>query len=147
MEKKKKGIINDFLTKPEKAAYLFLLPAALLIIVFNVIPLIASFVISTLDMGISFSSAEFIGIDNFKEAFQDSRFINSLKVTVTYTAIEVPIQMVIGLILSAFLTKNNMVNKIFRGDILLANCMFSNCSWYNVADYTSFKCRYGYILD
>ena len=46
-----------------------------------------------LDMGISFDSAKFIGLDNFKEALTDRRFVNSLIVTLKFTVIEVPIQM------------------------------------------------------
>lgn len=91
-----------------------LLPAAILILVFNIIPLFASFFISMLDMGISFNSAKFIGLDNFKEALTDRRFINSLIVTIKFTVIEVPIQMVLGLVLSAMLTKNTFTNKLFR---------------------------------
>jgi len=107
--------ILSYWNKPSHAAYLFILPAALLILVFNVIPLLASFFISTLDMGISLQSAKFIGLDNYREMFADKRFINSLKVSLTYTFIEVPIQMVLGIVLSGLLTKNTRANKIFRG--------------------------------
>lgn len=107
--------IRSYWNKPQHAAYLFLLPAALLILVFNVIPLLASFVISTLDMGISFEDAKFVGLANFQEALGDRRFVNSLLVTIKFTLIEVPIQMVLGLALSALLTKNTVVNKLFRG--------------------------------
>jgi multiple sugar transport system permease protein len=96
-------------------AYLFILPAALLLLVFNVIPLIASFYISTLDMTISFDNAKFVGLANFKEALGDSRFLNSFKVTIKFTLVEVPIQMVMGLVMSAILTKNTFINKLFRG--------------------------------
>lgn len=66
--------LRSYWNKPQRAAYLFLLPAAILILVFNIIPLFASFFISMLDMGISFNSAKFIGLDNFKEALTDRRF-------------------------------------------------------------------------
>ncbi len=106
--------LRSYWNKPQRAAYLFLLTAAILILVFNIIPLFASFFISMLDMGISFNSAKFIGLDNFKEALTDRRFINSLIVTIKFTVIEVPIQMVLGLVLSAMLTKNTFTNKLFR---------------------------------
>ena len=106
--------LRSYWNKPQRASYLFLLPAAVLILVFNIIPLFASFFISMLDMGISFDSAKFIGLDNFKEALTDRRFVNSLIVTLKFTVIEVPIQMVLGLVLSAMLTKNTFTNKLFR---------------------------------
>lgn len=96
---KKWSNLRSYWNKPQRAAYLFLLPAAVLILVFNIIPLFASFFISMLDMGISFDSAKFIGLDNFKEALTDRRFVNSLIVTLKFTVIEVPIQMVLGLVL------------------------------------------------
>jgi multiple sugar transport system permease protein len=95
-------------------AYLFITPACLLITLFNVVPLLASFVVSLLDMQISFASARFVGLSNFVEALQDWRFINSVKVTLKWTLLEVPVQMAVGLTLSAVLTKNTLLNRIFR---------------------------------
>lgn len=106
--------IRSYWNKPQHAAYLFILPEALLLLVFNVIPLFASFYISTLNMVISFDNATFVGMANYREALTDMRFINSIKVTVLFTAVEVPIQMVIGLVMSALLTKNTFTNKLFR---------------------------------
>jgi len=95
-------------------AYLFIAPAAILTIIFKVLPLFASFLISTLDMSFTFSNAKFVGLDNFREALSDKRFLNSLWVTIKYTALEVPLQMVLGLLLSALLTKNTLKNKVLR---------------------------------
>ena len=68
--------IRSYWNKPQHAAYLFILPAAILLIVFNVIPLLASFYISTLNMKISFDNATFVGLANYKEALTDARFLN-----------------------------------------------------------------------
>ncbi|MBE5845327.1 MAG: sugar ABC transporter permease [Butyrivibrio sp.] len=106
--------IRSYWNKPYHAAYLFILPAAILLLVFNVIPLFASFYISTLDIGIAIDKATFVGLDNYIEALHDSRFLNSIKVTIFFTAVEVPIQMVMGLVMSALLTKNTFTNKLFR---------------------------------
>ena len=113
MNKKTKSYRPSW-NKPSHAAYLFILPAAVLLLIFNVIPLLASFYVSTLDMGISFESAKFVGMGNFIEALGDYRFRNSLKVTILFTVIEVPVQMVLGLVMSALLTKNTFTNKLFR---------------------------------
>ncbi|MDL2295434.1 sugar ABC transporter permease [Lachnospiraceae bacterium OttesenSCG-928-E19] len=59
-------------------------------------------------------SAVFVGVDNFVKAFADSRFINSLKVTAIFTALEVPIQVIGALIIAAFISKNNFRNRFFR---------------------------------
>ncbi len=103
-----------WLNKPSRIAYVFLFPSAVLLLMFNVYPLLASFYISTLDMKVSFDSAKFIGLGNYVEAFQDKYFLNSLGITLKYTLMEVPIQMIMGLVLSALLTKNTLRNQIFR---------------------------------
>lgn len=60
------------------------------------------------------NTAEFIGWDNFVEAFHDPRFLNSLKVTAIFTGLEVPIQVLGALIVAALISKNNKRNKILR---------------------------------
>lgn len=100
--------------KTKMAPYVFILPAFILLIMFNIYPLISSFYISTLDMKISFDTAKFVGLDNFKAILSDARFFNSLKVTILFTVIEVPAQMIIGLIMSAILKENTFWKKVFR---------------------------------
>ncbi len=100
--------------RKERTAYLFIAPAAVLLIVFCVVPLLASFYISTQQMGVDLSQAKFVGLDNYKKAFSDRRFWQSVVITLKYTAVEIPFQMVIGVLLSAVLAKNTVANKIFR---------------------------------
>lgn len=100
--------------RKERTAYLFIAPAAVLLVIFCIIPLFASFYISTQKMGVDLSQAEFVGLDNFKKAFNDRRFWQSVVITLKYTAVEIPFQMIIGVLLSAVLAKNTRINKIFR---------------------------------
>lgn len=98
----------------ERTAYLFLAPAAILLLLFCIIPLIASFYVSTQDMGVDLSRAQFVGLKNFVKSFSDRRFLQSIGITLRYTGIEVPLQMIIGVLLSALLTRNSVINKLFR---------------------------------
>lgn len=100
--------------KPSRSAYLFLAPSVILLILFSVVPLIIAFGLSLFDVSITMDSARFIGIENFVEAFRDSRFINSLKVTAIFTGLEVPLQVLGALVVAALITKNNIKNKFFR---------------------------------
>ena len=100
--------------KPSRSAYLFLAPSVILLILFSVVPLIIAFGLSLFDVSITMDSARFIGFENFAEAFQDSRFINSLKVTAIFTGLEVPLQVLGALVVAALIAKNNIKNKIFR---------------------------------
>lgn len=106
---------RSFERRLERTAYLFLLPAAVLLIIFCVVPMIGSFYVSTQKMGVDLSRAEFVGLDNYVKALSDRRFIQSIGTTLKYTAVEVPLQMIIGVLLSAILARNTRVNKLFRG--------------------------------
>ena len=96
------------------APYLFIAPVIILLFVFNIAPLLISFFISLFDADISFNLNKFIGLGNFAEVFQDSRFYNSLVVTLKWTVVEVPCQLLIALLLAGLLTRNTVINKLFR---------------------------------
>lgn len=106
--------IMKYWNKPSRCAYLFLVPSVILLVVFNVIPLLIAFGLSLFDVPMTLNGGTFVGLDNFVEAFHDSRFINSLKITAIFTGLEVPIQVFGALIVAAFITKNNKRNKFFR---------------------------------
>ena len=96
------------------APYLFIAPVIILLFVFNIAPLLISFFISLFDADISFNLNKFIGLGNFAEVFGDNRFYNSLSVTLKWTVVEVPCQLLIALLLAGLLTRNTVSNKIFR---------------------------------
>ncbi|SFL41435.1 carbohydrate ABC transporter membrane protein 1, CUT1 family [Lachnospiraceae bacterium KH1T2] len=103
-----------YLQSAEGSAYIFIFPSIILLMMFNIIPLLAAFGLSFFDVPITLDSAKFIGIENFKTAFSDARFVNSLKVTAIFTAIEVPVQVIGAMIIAAFISENNLKNKFFR---------------------------------
>ena len=111
---RKKVRPKSFERKLERTAYLFIMPAAILLIVFCIVPMLGSFFVSTQKMGVDLSKAEFVGLDNYTKALSDRRFLQSVGISLKYTAIEVPLQMIIGLVLSALLAKNTVLNKLFR---------------------------------
>ena len=110
----KRERIRSFWNKPSHAAYLFIAPAGILLFVFCIIPLMASLVISTFKMGVDFHSADFIAFDNYVKIFKDRQFINSFWVTLKFSLIETPLQMLIGIIISAIIAKNNFFNRCVR---------------------------------
>ncbi len=109
---KKKSISLE--QRRQRTAYLYIAPAGILLIVFCLIPLLASFYISTQKMGVDLSKAKFVGLDNYTKIFTDRRFLQSVTITLKYTLVEIPLQMVIGVVLSALLAKNTPWNKLFR---------------------------------
>lgn len=108
------GKIKAYWEKPSHMAYLFVMPVVLLLLVFRLIPMVASFVCSFFDMDMFLVGKGFVGLDNYREAIADKRLWNSLFVTLKFTIIEVPVQLIVGLGLAALLTKNSKRNKLFR---------------------------------
>lgn len=106
--------ITSFWNKPERAAYLFIAPAGILLLIFCIFPLAASFYISTLKMGVDFHKAEFIGLNNYFKIFRDRYFWNSFWVTLKYFIIETPLQMFVGIAISAVVSKNTIFNRFVR---------------------------------
>jgi len=94
--------------------YLFIAPVMLLLLVFNIGPLLGCFGISLFDITTTMNNTTFLGLGNFKEALTDARFWNSLGVTVKWTLVEVPAQLIIAISLAGLLTKNTKSNKLFR---------------------------------
>lgn len=100
--------------RQDKVAYVFLAPSMIILFLFAFIPLVAALVISLLNIDIFFSNISFAGITNFIEAFKDERFINALKNTVVFAVIEVPLQIVIGLLVANTLSRASLFSKIAR---------------------------------
>jgi multiple sugar transport system permease protein len=106
--------ILKYWNKPSRCAYVFLAPSVILLLLFSVGPLLIAFGLSVFDISITLDGASFVGLDNFIRAFHDERFLNSLKVTAIFTGIEVPVQVLGAVVIAAFITKNNLKNKLFR---------------------------------
>lgn len=106
--------IKKFLNKPTVSAYMFVAPSIVLLVLFSIIPLIMAFGLSFFDVPITMSSSVFVGLNNYKEAFHDIRFLNSLKITAIFTGIEVPVQAFAALVVAATISKNNPKNKFLR---------------------------------
>lgn len=111
--------IKKYWNKPSRSAYVFVAPSIVLLLLFSIVPLVMAFGLSMFDVPITMNTAEFIGFDNYIEAFHDARFLNSLKVTAIFTGLEVPIQVLGALIIAALISKNNRKNKFFRAIFFL----------------------------
>lgn len=106
---------KNFWSKPSRVAYLFIAPAMILLFLFSFLPLVVSLFISAFDITMTMDNASFVGFGNYIEALSDSRFWNSILVTLKWTVVEMPIQVIVALILAALITKNTLFNKISRG--------------------------------
>ena len=95
-------------------AYLFVAPALLLAAVFIVWPIIQSGWMSLHDWTIGDDSHKWLGFGNYTELFHDSRFWNSLKVTLVYAVFVVVGQVSIGLALAQWLRRTTWYTMLLR---------------------------------
>lgn len=106
--------VLKYWNKPNHAAYLFVAPAFLVLLLFSLLPLIVSFFISTLDVTTYFSNIKFIGIDNFVEAFHDRRFIRSFRTTGLFILFDVPVGMLFAMLVAALVSGTGFRDKFCR---------------------------------
>ena len=106
------------LTKPRYIPYLFILPAVLLLLIFNVIPTFATLTESL--YGLSFKSGRvFIGFENFRRIFNDPVFWTSLKTTLFFNVFVNPIQISLALLLALLANQAVKGISLFRSIYLL----------------------------
>lgn len=100
------------------AGYLFILPAIIGFIAFVAYPLIFSAYTALTDWN-GVTDPKYIGIKNFQYLFtKDPAFIPSLKATILYGFMSVPLSLVLGLLLAVFL------NRSFAGVAYIRTIMY-----------------------
>ncbi len=105
--------------KEQRAAYLFLSPWLIGLAVFWLIPIIASFVLSFMDYEI-ITPPEWVGLQNWRELlFEDRTFWVSIRVTLKYLVLSVPLYLVFGLIVSLVLNLKMRGINLFRTILFL----------------------------
>jgi multiple sugar transport system permease protein len=112
----KRNVFNifSFFNKPERAAYLFILPALLILTVFVFVPMISSVIFSFLKMDIFLQNIGFAGFSNFLKMFSDERVGNALINTFYFAAVEVPMQIILALLAAIYVSKNTLFRKFLR---------------------------------
>jgi multiple sugar transport system permease protein len=94
-------------------AYLFILPGMLLFLVWTLYPLIYAFIMSFAEWNL-IKPSRFVGLENYRRAFDDPIFWMALKNTIFYTVVTVPGQMVLGLGIALLLDGPLRARAFFR---------------------------------
>lgn len=98
-------------------AYLFVLPAVILVGVFDVLPGFAAFVMSLTRWGVVFE--RFAWFDNYRAILDPAgtrfeQFVNSLGVTVWYVLLTVPVEMFLALVIAVVLYQGTVGRGAYR---------------------------------
>ena len=97
--------------------YLLILPTILMICIFKIYPIIDSVI-----QGFSSADSNFT-LDNYKLLFADKTFWNSLKVTLKFNIIIIPIQIVVSFIMALFVNVKIRGIEVFRTVFYLPFCI------------------------
>ena len=97
------------INKPSAAAYFFLLPSLVIFSLFILVPLVSSLGVSLFNLNIFLTKIEFVGLGNFRRLLADERFWNAMKNTLYFTGVQMPIQVVVGLVLAAYVSPEHLV--------------------------------------
>jgi multiple sugar transport system permease protein len=92
---------------------LFVLPTVIFVIIFFIIPLLMTFVMSFHEWPL-FGDRSFIGFDNYVELTTDRQFHKSISFTARYTLLVTPPIFILGFILASLVRKNIRGIGIFR---------------------------------
>jgi multiple sugar transport system permease protein len=100
-------------------AYLYLLPATLILLTFHFLPIFYAFFVSLNKWGIL--QERFVGLQNYINLLQDADFWQSLSVTVWFVIGTVPVALALSLLVAVLLFQNIKGRGIFRTLFFLPN--------------------------
>ena len=117
MSKEKTKAIKKKTSRRQKkdwiAAYIFIAPVTIGLLIFYVWPFIQNFWFSFNDVN-KFNMATFCGLDNYKKLFEEPDLMLALKNTILYAVITVPIGLFISLLLATLLNSKIKGKGIYR---------------------------------
>ena len=99
--------------------YLFILPAVLIYLVFNLGPVLASFFFSFFKWDLLTPTTEFAGFDHYDFILNDSRFWNALSHNFIFLGLAVVIPVSLGLLLAVFIYEIKAGRVFYRAALFL----------------------------
>jgi multiple sugar transport system permease protein len=93
--------------------YLFLGPWLIGLLGLSLIPMVSSLYLSFTNYDM-FTSPEWAGLENYKQMFEDSKYIASVKVTTTYVLLSVPLQLMFALGVALLLNRGLRGLRFYR---------------------------------
>jgi multiple sugar transport system permease protein len=111
--------------RDNKAAYLFLLPWLVGLVVITIGPMIASLYLSFTDYSL-IEAPKWVGLANFTHMLHDPRLHQSLRVTFTYVLVGVPLQLLVALAIALLLDKGMRGLAFYRSVFYLPSMLGSS---------------------
>lgn len=109
-----KSNFRRFMNKNETVGHIFAFPFIFGFICFSLIPIITSFYYAFTDYSMGSKTVELVGGENFKRLLTDEIFMKSLKITLKYVFISVPMKLIFALFVAFLLTRKTKFQVIYR---------------------------------
>jgi multiple sugar transport system permease protein len=104
--------------KENRAGFLFALPWLIGLVVFLIGPIVASVLLSFTNWNL-ISPARWVGLENYRDMIHSREFWQSIKVTLFYASLSVPLYLVLGLSLAILLNQRVRGMYVFRTILFL----------------------------
>lgn len=133
---KKGGLLKDL--KKNWRSYVFVTPVTLGVIIFSLYPIVSSLYYSFFTYNIAYPPYNF-GVYNYVKAFTSDwqKVGKSIGITLTYTAIQVPLSLVLSFLLALLLNKAGKAVGIFRTlfySPVIIPAIVSSLLWVDIID-------------
>lgn len=104
--------------REESVAYLFILPLTVVILLFIVIPVLGTFWTS-LYRDVTYLPTRFAFLENYERLFTDGAFWQSLRFTLLFVAVTIPLEMVLGMVFALILNERLRYRNALRATVLI----------------------------
>ena len=105
---------SAFGKQEERAAWLFVLPAAISLALFTFYPMLNALTISFKEYSLINPEAAFVGLANYSGLLSDPKFINSLLHSFHFALVVIPVQTALALGLALLIYRSSWVTGLFR---------------------------------
>lgn len=105
---------QGYKTKEITAAFICLAPALILAIVFFVIPIVNVILLSFTNWDLLRGTNSFVGLNNYMYIFRDEKFLKSILNTLYFSAVKVPLDVVLSLFIATLLNRKILARRFLR---------------------------------
>ena len=109
-----KSRVKKIMNSNEMVGYVFAFPFIFGFICFSLIPILTSLRYAFTDFSLGSKTMEFVGGANFKQLLTDEVFLKSLRITLKYVFISVPLKLVFALLVAYLLTRKTRLQVLYR---------------------------------
>lgn len=139
--------MKDYTFRELRGTFGFILPLILFLTLFILVPVVGTIITSAF-RDISYMSRKFILFDNYVRLADDARFWQSLRFTLFFIAISVPLEMLLGVLFALLLNRAVPLRGLLRAAVLIpwaVPAVVSGRTWELVYNYhhglANFICR------